>query len=365
VSPGSNPGYAYAALTNVGRSRDHNEDAVCAQAPLFAVADGLGGHEAGEIASALAIKKLISAAPKRPDRMALDRAVRAANSAVIKAVQDGQGKSGMGTTMTAAIIGEGRVVVAQVGDSRAYLLRRGRLMQMTEDHSIVAAMVRSGTLTVEQARSHPQRNVITRALGTEESLQVDTYEFEALRGDRWLLCSDGLTTMVPNDRIESILAANPLPSAAAEALIQAANNAGGHDNISVVIVDITEEYIPRGSTGRGMRWWLKVLALLALVATILLATGWGVTQYAYSRAFLQIEPSGNVAIYRGVPGELWGYGLSNCEQITATRADSLTATDQSELDSTPTYASIDEARAALRSMIDRRNQEPSPPGETP
>ena len=353
MSPSSRSGYLYCALTNVGRSRSHNEDAVVAQPPIFAVADGLGGHEAGEVASDIAIQKLIAAAPKKPDRGALDRAVRAANHAVLKAVESGKGKSGMGTTMTAAVIGEGRIVLAQVGDSRAYLLRRSRLMQVTEDHSIVAAMVRSGSLTAEQAQRHPQRNVITRALGTEAGMPVDTYEYETLRGDRWLLCSDGLTSMVPNSRIEEILCAEPTPALAAERLIQAANDAGGLDNISVVVIDITEEYIPKSGGGRSTRWWLGVLGWLAAVTAILCLVGWGVTSYASSRAFLQVEPSGNVAIYRGVPGELMGITLSECFERTPTAYVTLSPQDQASISNGATFASVSEARDALASMRER------------
>ncbi|MCL2606867.1 MAG: Stp1/IreP family PP2C-type Ser/Thr phosphatase, partial [Coriobacteriia bacterium] len=230
----------FAAVTHVGIVRALNEDSLLALPPLYAVADGLGGHQSGDVASQIAVNTLRDTAPKQLDPVALARAVQAANHAVIAGIKKGAGREGMGTTMTAAMIKDGKAVFAQVGDSRAYLLRNRSLSQVTEDHSVVAAMMRSGHLTAAEARSHPQRSVITRALGSDPNLNVDTYEIPVLRGDRLLICTDGLTSMIEDAQIEEILTGSLDPNRAAEQLIQAALDAGGNDNISVIVVDVTE-----------------------------------------------------------------------------------------------------------------------------
>ena len=187
----------FGSRTDIGCVRDHNEDSLVVAPPLFAVADGMGGHAAGEVASEIATTVLANQAPKTPDAEALGRAVETANLEIIAAAEDGRGRAGMGTTCTAAILEGERLVVAQVGDSRAYLLHQGKLQQLTRDHSLVAMMVEAGQLTPEEARVHPRRSVITRALGTDPSVQPDLYEIDVQTGDRLLLCSDGLSGMVP------------------------------------------------------------------------------------------------------------------------------------------------------------------------
>ncbi len=195
----------WAAVTDIGRVRTHNEDSVLAQPPLFVVADGLGGHEAGEVASSIAVETLRDHAPRRADASALARAVRAANREVIRAAKEGVGRSGMGTTLTAAIVEGGTIAIAHVGDSRAYLLTSGSLRRLSDDHSMVADMIRRGQLTEADARVHPNRSVITRALGTDSNMVADTYEIDANTGDRLLLCSDGLTGMLEDSRIAELL----------------------------------------------------------------------------------------------------------------------------------------------------------------
>lgn len=230
----------WASRTDVGRVRGHNEDSVWPKAGAGAtekrlvvgVADGMGGHAGGEIASKTAIE-----AATGMGGSALVR-VQAANLAVIDTAARQSRLAGMGTTLTLAIIAEdGTADLAHVGDSRAYRLHDGRLEQITTDHSYVAEMIESGRLTPEEASEHPYRSVVTRAIGLEPKVEVDTHQVLLEAGDRLLLCSDGLTSMLDDAAVAEILAGNEDPSVTVAALIEAANLAGGADNISVVVVD--------------------------------------------------------------------------------------------------------------------------------
>jgi PPM family protein phosphatase len=243
------------AESNVGRKRRHNEDSYVASPPLFAVADGMGGAQAGEVASALAAGT-VRELGHEPGSAALEQVVsliKAANLRVHERATADASASGMGTTMTAAIVqADGRVAIGHVGDSRAYRLRDGRLEQLTDDHSLVAELVRRGELSPEEAAVHPQRSVITRALGTEPEVEVDAFTVEAEDGDLFLLCSDGLSTMLDAATIEEILGQHQgRLDAATHALIRAANDRGGDDNITAILFavsdgdeDLTEEVLP-------------------------------------------------------------------------------------------------------------------------
>jgi serine/threonine protein phosphatase PrpC len=241
-----------AVLTNPGRKRRRNEDAYVCEPPLFAVADGMGGAQAGEIASRLAAAALQGegyAGPRRGEQRVVEL-IQAANRRVYERASEPD-KSGMGTTMTVALVEDGRVAIGHVGDSRAYLVREGRLEQLTEDHSLVAELVRSGKLSPEEAEVHPQRSVITRALGTDPDVDVDTFTVETKQGDVFLLCSDGLTSMVADDRILALVERNHNDlDAAARALIKAANKGGGEDNITVVCFEIAAEPADGEETAR-------------------------------------------------------------------------------------------------------------------
>jgi protein phosphatase len=229
-----------AAATDVGRVREGNEDSILHDDRLgiFAVADGMGGHQAGEVASATAIEALRAAiAAGAP----VTDAVAQANTAVVDKARADSGMLGMGTTMTAAIEVVGGLRIGHVGDSRAYVLRDGILARVTDDHSLVEELVREGRITLEQAAVHPQRNVVTRALGIDEDVEVDDVALELTGGDRVLLCSDGLSGMLRDTDISTILRRNAEADACARALIDAANDAGGEDNISVVIIDVIGE----------------------------------------------------------------------------------------------------------------------------
>lgn len=355
----------YSGLTDIGRVRTHNEDSVLVEPPLFAVADGLGGHEAGEVASGIAVEALRQAAPAQPDPKALGRAVREANRAVIKAAREGRGREGMGTTLTVAVVKGLHVAVAHVGDSRAYLLHGDVLERVTRDHSVVADMIGQGTLTEEEARVHPHRSVITRALGTDPNMHADVYEVDASPGDRLMLCSDGLTGMLTDQHIAEILGEYGDPELAARTLIDAANEAGGHDNVSVVIVDIsgTAHHAP----GRAHRAWFAVLIwTLALLAVIGIAVG-GTYRYASDRAFV-IEDDGFVVVYRGLPGEFAGVSLSWRAEETTIPVALLDPVTASRLVSGIPVENLKAARglvAQYRSVAEARTPQPSDTPEGP
>jgi PPM family protein phosphatase len=237
------------AATDTGRVRAGNEDAYLVAAPVFAVADGMGGHRGGEVASRIAVEELrgrVAALAAAADGEALDEAVREAGRAILRAADADAAMRGMATTCTVALVRGGTARVAHVGDSRAYRWRDGRVVQLTEDHSVVALLVREGSLSAEEAAVHPARNVVFRALGLDPDVEVDAVEALLLAGDRLLLCSDGLTNMIDDDEIERVLGSVEGAQAAAEVLVGMANAAGGTDNITVVVVDVPGE--PGGAT---------------------------------------------------------------------------------------------------------------------
>jgi PPM family protein phosphatase len=231
----------HAERTDTGRQRKGNEDAYFARAPLFAVADGMGGAQAGEVASRAAVDAFENGLPDGPgsaeERLA--GLVLAANDRIIEMAQADRERAGMGTTMTAAYVTEGDVAIAHVGDSRMYRLRNGELERLTEDHTLVAELERQGKITQEEAGRHPQRSIITRALGAEHDIEVDHHTFAARDGDVYLICSDGLM-MFPEERIGEIVNGAPDLRTAARELVDAANAGGGRDNITVVLFRVED-----------------------------------------------------------------------------------------------------------------------------
>ncbi|MDO4443670.1 MAG: Stp1/IreP family PP2C-type Ser/Thr phosphatase [Slackia sp.] len=312
---------SYGSRTDVGLVREHNEDSLAVTPPLYAVADGMGGHAAGEVASEIAIQTLVANAPETADGDDLARAVVAANHAVIRAAAEGIGRKGMGTTMTAAMLSGKRLVVAQVGDSRAYLLHEGALQRITRDHSLMADLIESGQITVEEARVHPQRSVITRALGSDPSTLPDIYEMNVTPGDRLLLCSDGLSGMVDDSLLESTLERIKDPQRCAAALVNEAITAGGYDNITAVVVDVPSnaEAIIKKQTRKG-----RIGAILAVIAFVLVLIGVAAGSAAYldHTAYLA-EKDGTVAVYRGMPGEIAGLSFSQFDHDTGLAVDNL------------------------------------------
>jgi len=327
-----------ASLTDTGRRRRHNEDAYVSEPPLFAVADGMGGAQAGELASSLAAAALKDdTADREGGEQRVDELIQEANRRVYQRQSQDAAASGMGTTMTVALVEDDRVAIGHVGDSRAYLIRDRRLEQLTEDHSLVAELVRSGKLSPEEAEGHPQRSVITRALGTDPDVDVDTFSVETKPGDLFLLCSDGLTSMVDDEKILSEIERNrPDLPAAAKALVRAANKGGGEDNITVIFFEIADaadthertltlppveadeedtlselDRVPVIATedgrpavpprGRRRAPLFAALALVILVGASGLVV-WGL----WSSHFVGAEQDGHVAVYQGVPWNIVG-----------------------------------------------------------
>lgn len=228
--------FSLAWRTDVGKLRLNNQDAVILGNGLAGVADGMGGHKGGEIASAgLRDGLLRETADCTPDSNRLREAVRTVNRELWEKQEADYSLTGMGTTLTVIWPAQDQMIIGQVGDSRAYLLRGGELKQVTEDHSMVADMVRQGVLTEEQAACHPMRNYITRAVGTEEDVEIDLFSHDRKQGDRWLICSDGLYGMISRSELIRLTATEDLEEAA-ESLLQAALEAGGRDNISLVLI---------------------------------------------------------------------------------------------------------------------------------
>lgn len=351
---------SFAGESHVGLVRSGNEDAYLVAPPLFAVADGLGGHQAGEIASSIAIDTLLESAPRNADAKALGRAVRQANAGVIQAAESGRGRAGMGTTLTAAMLDGNRIAVAHVGDSRAYLLHYGTLQQLSQDHSMVADLVRQGQLTAEESRYHPNRSVITRALGSDPNMIVDTFEVEAAPGDRLLLATDGLTSMVTDQEIERVLATERSAREVVDALITKALGGGGHDNITAVVVDIGSVAHGGAAPARrsGFPKWLSAL-LWVLVAALVIGGGvLGATAYARSQAYL-IAENGVVMVYEGVPGSVAGVSLNWLAEETTLTVSSLDTVTASRLADGIRVGGLTQARVLLEGYRARAALEPT------
>ena len=325
--------FASSARTDTGRKRRRNEDALVCEPPLFAIADGMGGAKAGEVASRLAAETLreqeLGDLPAPEQTVEL---IREANRRVFAYSSENASARGMGTTMTVALVEENKVTIGHVGDSRAYLLRDEQLTQLTQDHSLVAELVRSGRLSAEEAESHPRRSVITRALGTDSEVEVDVFSLQGQDRDIYLLCSDGLTSMVSDDEIASLLSASRDDlDEATKKLVAAANQAGGEDNISVVLFSLEgvepepgQEQAAESENAKTLTEIdavpaLKLepkhdshdhqsrrLILLALACAFLVALiGLGVFTVSAAH-FIGADSDGRVAVYQGLPYELPG-----------------------------------------------------------
>jgi PPM family protein phosphatase len=364
-----------ASVTDTGRRRRHNEDAYVCEPPLFAVADGMGGAQAGELASSLA------AAALRDDTSELeggehrvDDLIQEANRRVYERQSQDASASGMGTTMTVALVEDGRVAIGHVGDSRAYLIRDRKLEQLTEDHSLVAELVRSGKLSPEEAEGHPQRSVITRALGTDPDVDVDTFSVETKPGDLFLLCSDGLTSMVDDETILREVERNRSDlSKAAKALVRAANKGGGEDNITVVFFEIAgdegehtltlppiedddettlDEHhgVPpvvveqRDENRHAGRRALFALLVLVLIVAVCGFAVWGL----WRSHFVGTESDGHVVVYQGLPWNVVGnVKLYRAVYVSPLLADQLSQAERRKLFDHSLY-SEDSARAQVR-----------------
>jgi PPM family protein phosphatase len=347
----------WGAATDVGRSRSLNEDALVAVAPVFAVADGMGGHAAGEVASQIAVE-LMGALADTNDVTgdAMVHTVQEANREIYRRSQSDASMRGMGTTVVGlALIGPGggaasreRLGLVNVGDSRIYMWRNGELSQVSNDHSYVSELVAAGEITPAQARMHPNRNIVTRALGIEPHVEVDLWELPAVAGERFLLCSDGLVDEVSDPTIGDVMGGEPDPQVAADRLVRLANDHGGHDNITVIVVDVIngETHMPpldttissivppedpwhspatemigavdtvdtkaaRKAKAKAKKSGPGALAIargttfaLALIGIAVVAVG-GVRYYGRQGTFVRFQDE-QVAVYRGRPGGvLW------------------------------------------------------------
>ena len=311
-------------LTDVGRVRERNEDACFAGQHVFAVADGLGGHQAGEVASDLALSSVraLDQADPRSAAKGIADAVRKGNRAVHDRAESDESLQGMGTTMTAVVISGDTAFIAHVGDSRCYLIRGGTITQLSRDHTLVARMVSEGRLTPEQAEAHPQRSVLTRALGADKDVDVDESRITVMDGDRLLLCSDGLTGMLSDEEIREYVAGGSDLDEICRRLIDAANERGGLDNITVVLIDVTgapgavtrRPHRARGRTG-GRRFPVRLVIWLLLLIALGIGGYGGVRTWA-NRSFYVGLDGNRVAIYRGLPVSFAGVHLSHVEQPT-------------------------------------------------
>lgn len=371
-----------AGLTDPGRVRRRNEDSYVCDPPLFAVADGMGGAQAGELASRItaAAFREAGAADSLDPQARLRSIIQEANRRIYARAARDPEVAGMGTTVTAALLAGEAIALGHVGDSRAYRIRDGELEQLTNDHSLVADLVRSGRLSPEEAELHPQRSVITRALGTDPAVEIDSLSVEAHAGDVFLLCSDGLTTMVDEATVLKTVAESPSLAAAARALVGSANREGGEDNITVVLFSVADgeppeagdedtlsgvtavqapepqrlaippapvtpappippaaaangqppaPRAPAGRPRRVPRALLVVLLVLLLFAGLVAAALWGL-----SRAhFVGADRDGRVVVYQGVPWDLFGGGVKLYREryVSQLRAFQLSPGERAEL----------------------------------
>jgi protein phosphatase len=378
-----------AGLSDPGRVRRRNEDAYVCAPPLFAVADGMGGAQAGEVASRLttaALRDYHDADDLEPEAR-LRSIIQEANRRIYARAASDPKASGMGTTVTAALFAGERVAIGHVGDSRAYRVRDGSLEQLTQDHSLVADLVRSGRLTPQEAELHPQRSVITRALGTDAAVLVDSFSVDGRPGDVFLLCSDGLTTMVDEATVLHAIAEAPDVGAAARSLVAAANRSGGEDNITVVLFAFEEgdpsiedtfsdlevpaalleapapEPLPRPSApfvvpGPPAEPHRVSRALLLVALALLLFAGVaGLALWGLSRAhFVGADPKGRVVVYQGVPWDLvGGVDLYREIYVSGLLAAQLSAEERQELFD---HSLVSEAEARTRVAVYEREAEP-------
>jgi len=349
-----------AASSHVGLVRRQNEDSFVVGAGIFAVCDGMGGARAGEVASEAACRALIDLSESGvADPRSLERTVHEANADIVAQSRQDRGLHGMGTTMTAAVATPGGLAFVHVGDSRAYHLRGDVLTQVTDDHSLVAELVRRGQLTPAQAAVHPHRSIITRALGTEDTVEPDVFEISLTPGDRVLFCSDGLSGMVPEDQIGRLLARGDHPQEIADSLVEAALDNGGEDNVTVVVIlvapddpsdepveDATMEFGPRQrqlsmengadiDAGRG-RGFFRFGSRRALVAAGLVTTLTIVALVALvvfnSTVYFVGTSAGSVALFRGMPVAPLGVELYAAVEVSTTRYESLLPYQRSRVD---------------------------------
>ena len=403
-----------AAASHVGKVRSNNQDSGYAGASLFLVADGMGGHAGGDVASAIAtnrIKEIDHDYPTAEDaQVALQSALLAANGLLAETVFEHPELTGMGTTVSALIRVDGKVALAHIGDSRIYLLRDGELKQVTTDHTFVQRLVDTGRITEEEALTHPRRSVLMRVLGdVDSSPEIDTWTVETMPGDRWLICSDGLSGVVKQEAIQNVLTHVDSPKTAADRLVRASLDAGAPDNVTVVIVDIDRAidgarepvtvgsasapvqfqqeatthtralrlpalrlHPPRPATGpthfepqtddyldelieedqrrvrrRRLTWLLSaILLVVAIVLAGILGYEWTQSRYFVG------ESQGKVAIFQGVQQNLGPIALSHVHTETDILVDNLSAYEKQQVEDTINASSLGDAQRIVRQLSD-------------
>ena len=417
--------YRIGAKTDVGRRREVNEDSFLVHEPLVVVADGMGGHVAGDIASSTAIEtiKEKAASARAEDLNTLAALVLGANTRIWEKAESDSSLRGMGTTCTLLLLDASKAHFAHVGDSRAYLLRQSKLNQITEDHTLVGRMVKEGRLSAQDAERHPQRSIVTRALGVDSEVEVDLMTVDVAEGDRILICSDGLSSMVDFDGIEAILKRESDPQAAAERLVDAANEAGGEDNITVVIVDIgdpdsrgaaasaassragtAESSGPRSpqtaapsssemtyAGGGGVAappqaeerreqrpvaardedhderpartWPRKLVVALVVVAILGVAAFFGIRYLLSNSFYVGVNEEGLVTVYEGIPEEIAGLTLREEVEVSDIEADQLPGFLSDNLAEGIKKDSLEDARDQIANLEEQ--VEPDEPAREP
>ena len=333
----------WGARSDVGCVRNHNEDSYLVASPLFCVCDGMGGHAAGEVASAIAVETIAKTGPKTADAAQL--------GAAIEAAVNGIGRPGMGCTATAAVIDGTTLAIAHVGDSRAYLLHEGTLIRVTRDHSYVEELVDAGEITADEARVHPNRSVITRALGSDPAMYADHFTLNVEEGDRLILCSDGLSSMIPDGEIERVAQQSSTAQICTDNLVDAALAAGGGDNVTVVVVDITDDGRIRELALKHRR--LMTFSLIGLLLAIVIIAGVSFISITNS-VYLGVKDDA-VAIYTGVPGKILGLKLHWLEDETSIKLSDLPEDTQNRLREGIPQKSLENAADAVdnyREQID-------------
>ena len=350
---GANEFISWGARSDVGLVRGHNEDSFLLRTPLFVVSDGMGGHAAGEVASSIAVETVGERAPGTADDVLLGAAVEAANMAVIEAAEQGIGKPGMGCTVTSVLIEKNKMAVAHVGDSRAYVLRQGTLVRVTHDHSYVEELVDSGQITADEARTHPSRSIITRALGSDPDMYADHFSLEVNDGDRVILCSDGLSSMISDAEIEALAVSSATPQQAADNLVAAALTAGGADNVTVVVVDVLNDGIADAARRRLFHRAailsgviVALLALSLLFAVALVRSEW----------YLGVNGT-TVGLYRGIRGEFLGVPTSELVGTSSVELSDLPTSVQDQLAQGIRVDSEEAGREVIDSYHDQINAE--------
>jgi len=348
--------------TDTGRVRDHNEDSYIVEPPLYAIADGMGGANAGEVASQLALETIGDM--QRVGETTLDDEVREANSVVFARSGEDTKFAGMGTTVTAALASAEALHLVHVGDSRAYLLRAGSLRQLTHDHTLVDRMVQAGEISRQEADVHPHRNVLIRSLGTEPKVDIEALDLGLLDGDQVLICSDGLTDMVTEGQITAILdIARGAPQDAAERLVRAANRAGGIDNITAIVLEAQPGEPEEGTVAPAVASaeparrvpWRAITVVLTTIVLLLVA-------YTVFRSYLDRQwylgvSNGHVALYQGIPAAPFGIHLSHVDLDTGLDAVKVEEFHYQGLEDGITFDSRDAALGIVQQMQDDLEQQ--------